>query len=265
MAPATARGYSLVVSGGLIAVLTAARRGIRGGRRSRGTAVVPRIDPARWADLCEALRVRVTARLIEVGELLGGSELSPTDSEGQVLQDYLLALDAHTAAGKLLDEAVDLPDLVGVSVLLDIATTHFEAAADRHAGRHPAHHAHRCFYNPLHNPAVNDPGPARGKGGKGGKGSKRRSSRPAQAGSTLPACAECLHRIRAKQTPDALVAPVTLNTRKGRITGVPVPYFLVPAGQSLWAATGYGTLPGHSDSDLVARVLRGEYRGEHSR
>jgi hypothetical protein len=260
MAHTVARGYSPVVSGGLIAVLETGVRGLWGnrvGRRSRAAAL-PRIDPDRWARLCGSLRARVTARLIEVGELLGGSELSPTEGEDQVLHDYLLALDAHAAAGKLLDEAADLPELAGVSVLLDIATAHFKAATARHAGHHPAHHAHRCFYNPLHGPAVNDPESRRGKG------SKRRRSRSAQVRATVPACAECLHRIRADQTPDVLVAPVTVATKKRRITGVPVPYFLVPADQSLWAATGYGTLPGHSDTELVARVLRGEYRGGHS-
>jgi hypothetical protein len=65
--------------------------------------------------------------------------------------------------------------------------------------------------------------------------------------------------------PDVLVAPITVTRRRQRITGVPVPYFMVPADQSLWAATGYGTLPGHSDAELVARVLRGEHRGSAGR
>jgi hypothetical protein len=102
-------------------------------------------------------------------------------------------------------EGADLPDLAGVYVLLDIATVHYRAAVARHAGREPDRRAHRCFYNPLHDPAANEPDPWRGtgsKGSKGGKGSKgnknsgRRSGRTAQGRLSVPACAECLRRIR---------------------------------------------------------------------
>jgi hypothetical protein len=34
----------------------------------------------------------------------------------------------------------------------------------------------------------------------------------------------------------------------------------VPHDRSIWAATGFGSLPGSSDAELVRRVLRGEYR-----
>jgi hypothetical protein len=40
----------------------------------------------------------------------------------------------------------------------------------------------------------------------------------------------------------------------------PCRIYALPAAQSLWSATGFGCLPGSSDADLVARVLRGEYR-----
>jgi hypothetical protein len=54
--------------------------------------------------------------------------------------------------------------------------------------------------------------------------------------------------------------PITVKVRRKLITGVPVPYYALSAADSLWVATGFGTLPGFSDADLVAAVLRGEFR-----
>jgi hypothetical protein len=237
----------------------------RGGKHGTRLVTVPRIAPERWAEACGVLRAQATAQLIEVGELLGNSALSPDQGEEQVLREYLLALDAHAAAGKVLDETDELPDLAGAAVLLDIAIVHFRAALARHEGKRPSPPAHRCFYNPLHGAAVYEPdrgrerGPRKGAGGSGGRGSGRKR-RAAKAEPKVPACAACLHRIHQNESPDVLVVPVTLTTKKGPITGVPVPYYLLAAGESLWAATGYGTRPGHSDAELVARVLRGEHR-----
>ena len=62
-------------------------------------------------------------RILDVDELLTGSEFDPGGDEQQTLDDYALALDAHAAASTLADEAEHPPVLAGVLVLLDIATT----------------------------------------------------------------------------------------------------------------------------------------------
>jgi hypothetical protein len=214
------------------------------------------VETQRWEALCSALRGRATARLVRVGELLGASELSPTDADDPVGRDLTLALDAYAAAGKLLDEARTPPDLAGVLVLLDISEHRHASANARAAGLRPQHFPHRCYENPLHGPAAAETDRARG-------GKQRSSKRSAIRGlptSQKPLCADCLHRRRAKQMPDTLLTPITVRTKHGHVDGVPVPYYALPAAQSLWSATGFGCLPGSSDADLVARVLRGEYR-----
>ncbi len=253
-------------------------------RRSR-TVLLPRIEQARWDATAAALRARVERRLVQVGEQLGGSQPAATvgDDNKQAVDDYLLALDAYTAAGKVFDEAEGLLDLTGAFVLLDIATGHFNAAVAQSADGnghgtttqgggqqtrkpHKAHKPHRppipkrCFQNPLHGPAVHEHEHHRnGNGGtrrsKGRAGDRRGAIQP-----VVPVCAECLRRVRAKQMPDVLVVPITVKVRRKLITGVPVPYYALSAADSLWVATGFGTLPGFSDADLVAAVLRGEFR-----
>jgi hypothetical protein len=230
------------------------------GRQRRLTrsalAAIPRVEPERWQALCAILRSHATAQMVGVGERLGASELSPTDAEDLVSRDLVLALDAYAAAGKLLDEARTPPDLAGVLVLLDIAEHRHAAANARARGERPPHFPRRCYENPLHGPAAPESEHPRG-------GKQRSAKRAALRGvptSQVPLCAACLHRRRAKQTPDSLVTPVTVRAKHGHVDGVPVPYYALPAAQSLWSATAFGCLPGSSDADLVARVLRGEYR-----
>ena len=209
--------------------------------------------------MAAALRAEVAPRLVEVGEMLGGPSLAPTDANDQDIDDYLLALDAYAAAGKVFDDADGLLDLAGVSVLLDIAAARFHAARERHAGRKPQHPGRRCFQNPMHGAAVHE---HEHRGRRNGRGGKRGGPRQAAvARPSVPVCAECLRRLRAKQMPDALVVPITVTARRKSITGVPVPYYLLAPERSLWVATGYGSARGSSDADLVARVLRGEFRG----
>jgi hypothetical protein len=218
---------------------------------------VPRIEPAGWAAMAAALRARVEPRLVKVGEMLGGSPLPPTGSGDQDIDDYLLALDAYAAAGKVFDDADGLLDLAGVFVLLDIAAARFRAAAARRAGHKPQHPNRRCFLNPLHGAAAHE----HDHQGKGGRSGKRRGPRQAAAPRPrVPVCAECLRRLKANQMPDALVVPITMTARRKSITGVPVPYYLLAPEHSLWVATGFGAARGSSEADLVARVLRGEYR-----
>lgn len=221
-------------------------------------AAIPRAEPQQWERLCAALRARATARLVRVGEQLGASELSPADAQDLVARDLLLALDAYAAASKLLDDARTPPDLAGVLVLADIAEHRFAAAGARAQGHKPPHVPRRCFENPLHGPAAAESEHPRG-GGKQ-RASKRVAARLGTDARRLPLCADCLRRLRAKQTLDVLVTPVTVRAKHGHVEGVPVPYYALPAAQSLWAATGFGSLPGSSDADLVTRVLRGEHR-----
>ena len=219
---------------------------------------MPRIEPAGWAAKAAAVRARVAPRLVDVGELLGGSSLTAADANDQDIDDFLLALDAYAAAGKVFDDADGLLDLAGVFVLLDIAAARFRAASARHAGHKPPHVPRRCFLNPLHGAAAHE----HEHHGKGGRGGKRRGPRPAAAPRPrVPVCAECLRRLKANEMPDALVVPITMTARRKSITGVPVPYYLLAPDHSLWVATGFGAARGSSDADLVARVLRGEYRG----
>lgn len=39
-----------------------------------------------------------------------------------------------------------------------------------------------------------------------------------------------------------------------------MPYYEVTRPRTVWSATGYGSIRGATDADLVARALRGEYR-----
>lgn len=221
--------------------------------RNRGETVTLRVvDAGRWSLLCLAIRADLEPRLVEVGERLAESDLTLRAGEEDATRDYLLALDAYAAAGKLLDEATEPPDLAGVAVLIDIAAAHFAAALARHVGRTAPHRRVQCFYNPLHGPAST--------GSDASRRPKKRVRQAVAQQARFPMCADCKHRARANEPLDVLPAAVTVRTgRRGRAL-VAVPYFAVPRERSLWTATGYGSLPGSSDAELVRRVLGGEYR-----
>lgn len=223
-------------------------------KKQTKTITLPRVDPARWNALCRDIRAHVEPRLVDVGEQLAASELSLRNGEEQVTREYLLALDAYAAAGKLLDEAEAPVELGGVSALLDIAATHFAVASARHEGRPAPHRRPRCFYNPLHGAASSGPDPSH-------KSKKRqRRNSPRGRGSPVPMCAECRRRVQENLPLDIMPIAVTVRVRRRTRALVELPYFVAPKEGSVWAATGYGSLPGSSDADLVRRVLRGEYR-----
>ncbi|PWV49402.1 hypothetical protein [Nocardiopsis sp. L17-MgMaSL7] len=133
------------------------------------------------------------------------------------------ALAAYEAAARVLDTAGDVSDLVGVRVLLD----HCEAALT--AGPSPRH----CFFDPRHQ-------------GVKAPASLRVPASP--RATTVPACPDCRRDVHAHVPPRAVL---------DSSYGLPSPYYAVPAEQSVWAATGYGTLA----PDLVERVLSGGARG----
>ncbi|MFI9047888.1 hypothetical protein [Streptomyces sp. NPDC053427] len=134
------------------------------------------------------------------------------------------ALDAYAAAGTVLDHARGIPDLAGVFALI----AEGRAALSGAPGALPL-----CFFHPLHGPAA-----------------RRLPWRPLGRREQLrvAACETCIRAIRTRRAPEVLI-----DRRDGR----PVPYFEVPAEESLWAATGYGSLLG-GDS-LATRVQRGDF------
>ncbi|MGW9555728.1 hypothetical protein ACWGSK_14590 [Nocardiopsis sp. NPDC055551] len=159
--------------------------------------------------------------LIELGERLQAADLIDA-------QNLSRALDARDAAARVHDRMVaegpTLPDAVGVLVLLDLAE---DALVGRRTPRRP------CYANPLH-----------------GTGTKTTQWREFGGSRTIrvPLCAECARAVRGRVRPTVLPA---------HHDGVEIPYFEVPAQESVWAATGYGTLR----DDLVERVLRGDHAG----
>lgn len=210
------------------------------------------VDPERWALLCGAMRAELEPRLVRVGEELAESELTLEGGEEQAARDYLLALDAYAAAGKLFDEAAEPPDLGGVAALLDIAAGHFAAAVARHQGKQAPPRRALCFYNPMHGAAFG--------GFDTSRKPKKRQRQAAAARARLPMCAECRGRTRANLPLDVLPAAVAVRTGRRSRALVAVPWFVVPRERSLWAATGYGSLPGSSEAEFVRQVLGGEFR-----
>lgn len=212
-----------------------------------------------WAVLRDRLHGVAQERVAQVGDLLreAGGDFTPGSAEAAVRRDHLWALDAYQAAGKLLDEALDLPDLAAAVVLADRAAERFVAAVVRHEGHRPHAPVVRCFYNPLHGAA--EPAAGRGRGTKGRRaggasGSRRLSPREAAA-DRRPACHACRLAILADQLPDVLPALVPVKISRRHTVRVLVPYFAVPQSASLWSANGCGAY----GDDAPALVLRGEH------
>ncbi|MCY9784479.1 hypothetical protein KIK06_11310 [Nocardiopsis sp. EMB25] len=172
----------------------------------------------------ETLERRAGQELVELGERLGAME-HRSAAEAEALRG---ALDAHAAARAIHDrlDGGSLADVVGVLVLLDLAE---ERMARRGRGGLRRRH---CYANPLH-------------------GTDTRPTDWRQTGSRravrVPLCGTCAKAVRARMRPNAL--PVEHGDRT-------VPYFEVPAEESVWAATGFGTLT----DDLVERIQRGDHR-----
>ncbi|MCK2142907.1 hypothetical protein ACFT43_26530 [Streptomyces albidoflavus] len=155
------------------------------------------------------------------------------------------ALDAYAAAGTVLDGARDLADLAGVVALVEEGTAPIRAAMNaarprrrRLLSRRPVpaqpHTPLTCFFNPFHGLAT------------AGEVSWRMLGRRDLV--TVAVCAECAAALAARRTPQSLTV-----RHEGRL----VPYYEVPPEQSLWAATGFGSLTG---VPLAPLVNRGDFR-----
>ncbi|WP_017571576.1 hypothetical protein [Nocardiopsis halotolerans] len=182
--------------------------------------------PIRVAPLTEAVtttvsraqrdeyRAQLAERLTGCGQRVSGA--------GESSEKVRQALEAYTAAAKVLDSAADKSDLVGVQVLLDMC----DAALNDEVS--PLH----CFFDPRHD---------------SGKAPVRWRAPASFDSVRVMACRECRKTVRKYRTP-----PSVLDSTGAR----PLPYYTVPPEHSVWAATGYGTLT----SDLPARIMRGEHR-----
>jgi hypothetical protein len=187
-----------------------------------------------WALLLERLRRVASARVADAGDVLRTRELAPPpDSPAE--RDYRWALEAYQAAGRLLDDAADLPDLAAAVVLAERAVERLEAARARLAGQRPPAPAQRCSYNPLHPPARREPR----HDGRRRRRRPRTGAREAAA-DLRPACESCRRALLAGESPDVLPALVRVRVSRRRTVPVLVPYFAVPRQFSPWAATACG-------------------------
>ncbi|MBR8741749.1 hypothetical protein [Nocardiopsis sp. MG754419] len=200
----------------------------RGGSRSTAGARRRPTPVAQHAAFDNAERARLES-IVEHGErdLIELGERLQADGAAEP-QHLSRALDARDAAARVHDRMIaagpTLPDAVGVLVLLD-------RAEDALAGRRtPRRH---CYANPLH-----------------GTGTRQVRWREFGGSRTIrvPLCAECARAVRDRVRPTVLPAERDGGT---------VPYYEVPADESVWSATGYGTLR----DDLVDRILRGDHSG----
>ncbi|MEU6768927.1 hypothetical protein ABZ916_41240 [Streptomyces sp. NPDC046853] len=180
---------------------------------------------ARTADEA-ALRRQTEAEVLALGE--AAAEAPPASTP-----HLQRALDAYAAAGTVLDSARGLPDLAGVLALVaegrDALTPHRDGT--------PAP-LPLCFFNPLH-----------------GRADARIRWRPLGRRDQLrvAACEECGSAVRARRAPEVLTAD-----HEGRT----IPYFEIPAAESVWAATGYGSLLRNTETEadgLAVRVGRGDF------
>ncbi|MEV0111982.1 hypothetical protein AB0H77_01820 [Streptomyces sp. NPDC050844] len=218
-----------LMAAALALVLTLAAGGlfffVRRRRRGTGTSGSPFAFPqavfaaAREADEA-ALRRQTEAEVLALGEAAQGADTSTPGLQH--------ALDAYAAAGTVLDGARGLPDLAGVLALV---------AEGRDALEGTAAPLPLCFFNPLH-----------------GRAERRIRWRPLGRRDQLhiAACEQCGTAVRTRRAPEVLTDTDTADGRQ-------VPYFEVPADQSVWAATGYGSLLREGEDGLAGRVGRGEF------
>ncbi|MEU9763203.1 hypothetical protein [Streptomyces sp. NPDC047985] len=164
------------------------------------------------------LRRRAAAEMLALGEAV-------EHADGATTPGLSRALDAYDAAGRVLDAARGLPDLVGVLAL----------AAEGRSALTPAPGLPLCFFDPRHGTAV-----------------RRITWRPLgrRERADVAVCEDCGQALHARRAPQVLAV---------RDQGRTVPYFEVPAERSLWAATGYGSLLSGPDDTLAARVGAGEF------
>ncbi|MFC3997028.1 hypothetical protein ACFOVU_13940 [Nocardiopsis sediminis] len=226
VAPWLAAGAAVLVAAAAVGGLLLYRR---------RTPAVPRLvafdnaDDARLA----RLRAEVERELVEVAERLGAFTLAEDAPQAaEAAEQYRTALDAQHAAGKALDTAHGMADLAGARVLLHMSEDALRAAEARQQGRRPPAARRHCYFDPLH---ATDTRPLNWRA----LGSSRKVR--------VHACADCTAAVRGHR------APVALPDLRG---GEQVAYYEVPADESVWSATGYGSL----SDDLVQRVLRGDLR-----
>ncbi|MGC4937125.1 hypothetical protein [Kribbella sp. DT2] len=195
-------------------------RGRRPGRREKAFSIPPHVAQTVAAERRRRLTRETTAELTTLG-----SELAALPSTaGQGLAHQQAALDAHHAAGKVLDSSQDLVDLVGAMVLLDQARREYDQAVAISQDRKVVVVPGLCAFNPLHG---------------------RASGRPTQVESdgttvALPLCAECRRALKSGTAPKSL-------------PGDDGPYW---HGDDLWARTFFGNLT----DDLPAAVMRGQHK-----
>lgn len=172
--------------------------------RSRRTpSAIPQLVFATARAADEAeLRRRAEAEVLALGEATQAADVSTTPA----LQH---ALDAYAAAGRVLDEARGVPDLAGALALA-------QEGRDALAG---SLGLPLCFFDPRHGRAALRTGWRR-------LGRRERLD--------VAVCQECADALQARRAPEVL----TDTDEDGRT----VPYFELPAGRSMWAATGYGSL-----------------------
>ncbi|MEU0193067.1 hypothetical protein ABZ250_24830 [Streptomyces afghaniensis] len=194
--------WPLVAVPALALTVIAARALVRS--RSRKTApAVPQLVFATARAADEAeLRRRAEAEVLALGEATQAADVSTTP-------DLQHALDAYAAAGRVLDEARGVPDLAGALAL----------AQEGRGALAGSPGLPLCFFNPLH-----------------GGAALRTGWRPLGSRDRLDVavCQDCADALRARRAPEVL----TDTDEDGRT----VPYFELPAGRSVWAATGYGSL-----------------------
>lgn len=183
---------------------------------------------ARAANQSE-LRERAEREMVALGGEL--PPIVPTE-DPEMVGELTAALDAYAAAGAVLDEARTIPDVVGALVLVRLGRDAMERARALRDAREVPTATPLCFFNPLH-----------------GDAARWLSWRLLQQDDEVQVllCERCAGDVRAWHPPEVLT---------DEVDGSQVPYFEVPAAQSLWSATGYNVFGG----DLVERVLRGEHR-----
>ena len=193
-------GFAALVALGLVIGLLR-----RGGRTVSGRDRPFTIPPHVAASVAAEQRRRLTRETNQELTSLGSQLAALPDAEGLGLEHQQAALDAHQAAGKVLDTSEDLVDVVGAMVLLDKARREYDAAVAVAADRPVPDVADLCAFNPLHGRSTGAPTQVESDG----------------TTISLPLCARCRQALKRG------TAPASLPGEDG-------PYW---HGSDLWART----------------------------
>ncbi|WP_238165289.1 hypothetical protein [Kribbella caucasensis] len=195
-------------------------RGGTGPRREKAFNIPSHVAATVAAERRRRLTRETTAELTRLG-----SELAALpEATGEGVRHQQAALDAHDAAGRVLDSSEDLVDVVGAMVLLDQARREYDQAVAVAAGRKADEVQGLCAFNPLHGRSLGRPTQVEDGG----------------TTLTLPLCADCRRALERG------TAPASLPGEDG-------PYW---HGDDLWAQTFFGNI----GEDLASAVARGEHR-----